>query len=123
VKLDVGSGHTATMYTALSYMASHAICTRCEVEVDEDNPIVGYTTHLIPDAVDDYSEQLQASKAPVAKEQGVDFILSHWSPLIFEDDKDISVIDNPSAVFLCWHHKLNHMLAAKQDAGHGKTRR
>jgi hypothetical protein len=48
VKLDV-SGANIAMHTSSSYKAFHTFCTRYEVEVDEDNPIVGYTTHLIPD--------------------------------------------------------------------------
>jgi hypothetical protein len=130
VKLDVGGANIATMYTAPSYKAFHTFCTRCEVEVDEDNPIVGYTTHLIPDDNDEDSEQVQAPEAPDAKEKGVDWSQSPITPVSFdlnategtdapaiiEDEEDTSVRVNPASEFLRWHHKLNHMSAAKMQA-------
>jgi hypothetical protein len=99
------------------------------VEVDEDDPIVGYTTHIIPDDDDEDSEQVQAPEAPDTKEQGVDwnhppntpvsFDLDATegtdAPAIIEDEEDTSVRDNPAAEFLRWHHKLNHMSAAKMQ--------
>jgi hypothetical protein len=128
VKLDVGGANIATMHTAPSYKAFHTFCTRCEVEVDEDNPIIGYTTHLIPDDKDEDSEHVQAPEAPDAEEQGV-----NWSqppktpvsfdldttegtnaPAIIEDEEDTAVRDNPAAEFLQSH-------VGSQDAGHGKT--
>jgi hypothetical protein len=50
VKLDVRGANITTMQSAPSYMVSHTFCSRCKVEVD---PIVGYTTHLIPDDKDE----------------------------------------------------------------------
>lgn len=52
IKLDVGGSNNATKHTAPSCKAFDAFCTRCEVEVNEDNPIVGYATHLILDEND-----------------------------------------------------------------------
>jgi hypothetical protein len=128
VKLDVGGANNITMHTDPSYRTFHTFCNRCEVEVDEDNPIVGYTTHLIPE--DEDSEQVQAPKAPDAKEQGVDWSQPPKTPFSFDpdttegtdapaiikDEEDTAVRDNPAAEFLRWHHILNHMLAAKMQA-------
>jgi hypothetical protein len=130
VKLDLGGANIATMHTAPSYKAFHSFCTRCEVEVDEDNPIVGYTTHLIPDNKDEDSEHVQAPEAPDAEEQGVDWSQPPKIPVLFDlettegadapaiikDEEDTAVRDNPAAEFLRWHHKLNHMSAAKMQA-------
>jgi hypothetical protein len=49
VRLNEGSGNIATMYTAPSYKAFTTFCSMCEVEVDEDDPIINMETHLIPD--------------------------------------------------------------------------
>ena len=119
----------ATMHTAPSYKAFHTFCTRCEVEVDEDNPIIGYTTHLILDDDDEDSEQVQAPEAPDAKEQGVDWNQAPKTPVSFdldategtdapaiiEDKEDTVVRDNPAAELVEPH-------VGSQDAGHGKTR-
>ncbi len=35
---------------------------------------------------------------------------------IIEDEEDTAVRDNPGKEFLRWHHKLNHMSAAKMQA-------
>jgi hypothetical protein len=34
-------------------------------------------------------------------------------PVINEDEEDTDIHEDPTAEFLCWHHKLNHMLPAK----------
>jgi hypothetical protein len=37
-------------------------------------------------------------------------------PVIIEDEEDTVVHQNPAAEFLCWHHKLKHMSAAKMQS-------
>ena len=106
-------------------------CNMCEVEMDEDDPIITMVTHLIPDDEnEDFDGQAPQPEAPDAPKQGVD-----WSqpsntpvsfdldatdrtnlPVIIEDEEDTAVHQNPAAEFLCWHHKLNHMLAAKMQS-------
>jgi len=66
VRLTKGSGNIATMYTAPSYKAFSTFCNMCEVELDEDDPIISMVTHLIPDDEnEDFEEQVhQARFAP-----------------------------------------------------------
>ena len=129
MKLSQGSGNIATMYTAPSYKAFSTFCNMCEVKMDEDDPIITMVTHLIPDGKNEDSEgQAPKPEAPDAPQQGVD-----WSqppntpvsfdldatdrtnlPVIIKDKEDTAV--NPAAEFLCWHHKLNHMSAAKMQS-------
>ena len=131
VKLSEGSGNIATMYTAPSYKAFSIFCNMCEVEMDEDDPIINMVTHLIPDDEnEDCEEQVRQPEAPDAQEPGVD-----WSqppntpvsfdlnatdrtdlPVIIEDEEDTAVPQNIAAEFLRWHHKLNHMSAAKMQS-------
>jgi hypothetical protein len=130
VKLTKGGGNIATMYTAPSYKAFSTFCNMCEVEMDEDDPIITMVTHLIPDDEnDDFDGQAPQPEAPDAPQQGVD-----WSqppntpvsfdldvtdrtnlPVIIEDEEGTAVHQNPAAEFLCWHHKLNHTSAAKMQ--------
>ncbi|KAI2511676.1 hypothetical protein MHU86_2742 [Fragilaria crotonensis] len=131
VRLTKGSGNIATMYTAPSYKAFSTFCNMCEVEQDEDDPIISMVTHLIPDDEnEDFEGQAPQPEAPDALQQGVD-----WSqppntpvsfdldptdrtdlPVIIEDEEDTAVHENPAAEFLRWHHKLNHMSAAKMQS-------
>ena len=131
VKLSKGSGNIATMYTAPSYKAFSTFCNMCEVEMDEDDPIITMVTHLIPDDEnEDFEGQAPQPEAPDAQLQGV-----NWSqppntpvsfdldatdrtdlPVIVEDEEDTAVHENPAAEFLRWHHKLNHMSAAKMQS-------
>ncbi len=103
----------------------------CEVEMDEDDPIITMVTHLIPDDKnEDFDRQAPQPEAPDAPQQGVD-----WSqppntpvsfdldatdrtnlPVIIKDKEDTAVCQNPAAEFLCWHHMLNHMSAAKMQS-------
>jgi hypothetical protein len=48
VKLTKGGGNIATMYTAPSYKAFSTFCNMCEVEMDEDDPIISMVTHPTP---------------------------------------------------------------------------
>ena len=74
VKLSQGSGNIATMYTAPSYKAFSTFCNMCEVEMDEDDPIITMVTHLIPDGKnEDFEGQAPQPEAPDAPEQGVDW--------------------------------------------------
>ncbi len=131
MKLTKGSGNIATMYTAPSYKALSTVCNMCEVEMDEDDPIITMVNHLIPDDEnEDLDGQAPQPEAPDAQQQGVD-----WSqppntpvsfdldatdradlPVIIEGEEDTNVHQNPTAEFLCWHHKLNHMSAAKMQS-------
>ena len=131
VKLSKGSGNIATMYTAPSYKAFATFCNMCEVEQDEDDPIIYMETHLIPDDEnEDFEEQVHQPEAPDAPQQGVD-----WSqppntpvsfdldaknhpdlPAIIEDEEDTAFQEKPAAEFLRWHHKLNHMSGAKMQS-------
>ena len=131
VRLTKGSGNIATMYTAPSYKAFSTFCNMCEVEQDEDDPIISMVTHLIPDDENEDCEgQAPQPEAPDALQQGVD-----WSqppntpvsfdldatdrtdlPVIIEEEEDTAVHENPAAEFLRWHHKLNHMSAAKMQS-------
>jgi len=119
------------MYTAPSYKAFSTFCNMCEVEQDEDDPIISMVTHLIPDDEnEDFEGQAPQPEAPDALQQGVD-----WSqppntpvsfdldatdrtdlPVIIEEEEDTAVHENPAAEFLRWHHKLNHMSAAKMQS-------
>ena len=56
----------------------------------------------------------QVPKTPVSFD--LDTTEGTDAPAIIEDGEDTAVRDNPSAEFLCWYHKLNHMLAAKMQA-------
>lgn len=131
VRLSKGSGNIATMYTAPSYKAFTTFCNMCEVELDEDDPIINMETHLIPDdANEDIDEQVHQPEAPDTSNQGVDWTQSPNTPVSFdldatnrtdlpviiEDEEDTAVQENPVAEFLRWHHKLNHMSAAKMQS-------
>ncbi|KAI2505304.1 hypothetical protein MHU86_9104 [Fragilaria crotonensis] len=37
-------------------------------------------------------------------------------PVVIDDEEDTAVHENPAAEFLRWHHKLNHMSAAKMQS-------
>ncbi|KAI2512113.1 hypothetical protein MHU86_2200 [Fragilaria crotonensis] len=131
VRLNQGSGNIATMYTAPSYKAFTTFCNMCEVGLDEDDPIINMETHLIPDDEnEDCQEPLHQPEAPDTSSQGVD-----WShppntpvsfdldatdrtdlPVVIDDEEDTAVHENPAAEFLRWHHKLNHMSAAKMQS-------
>ncbi|KAI2498353.1 hypothetical protein MHU86_16164 [Fragilaria crotonensis] len=119
------------MYTAPSYKAFNTFCNMCEVGLDEDDPIINMETHLIPDDEnEDCQEPLHQPEAPDTSSQGVD-----WShppntpvsfdldatdrtdlPVVIDDEEDTAVHENPAAEFLRWHHKLNHMSAAKMQS-------
>ena len=103
----------------------------CEVELDEDDPIINIETHPIPDDQDeDSAEQVSLPEAPDTSEQGVDWnqtpntpvsfdldAKNHPdSPAIIEDEEDAAFQEKPAAEFLRWHHKLNHMSAAKMQS-------
>ena len=132
VKLSKDSGNIATMYTSPSYKAFTTFCNMCEVELDEDDPIITMVNHLIPDDEnEDIDEQVYQPEAPETSNQGVDWDQSQNTPVSFdlnatnrtdlpviiEDEEDTAVSqENPSAEFLRWHHKLNHMSAAKMQS-------
>jgi hypothetical protein len=131
VKLTKGGGNIATMYTAPSYKAFSTFCNMCEVEIDEDDPIITIVTHLIPDDEnEDFDGQAPQPEAPDAPQQGVDLSQPPNTPVSFdpdatdrtnlpviiEDEEDTAVHQNPATEFLCWHHKLNHMSAAKMQS-------
>ena len=130
VRLSKRCGNIATMHTAPSYKAFITFCNMCEVELDEDDPIINLETHLIPDdANEDNDEQVYQPESPDTSHQGVDWNQSPNTPVLFdpdatsnrtnvpiiiEDEEDTAISqENPSVEFICWHHKLNHMLAAK----------
>jgi hypothetical protein len=131
VRLSKGSGNIATMYTAPSYKAFSTFCNMCEVEMDEDDPIISMVTHLIPDDEnEDFEGQAPQPEAPDAPQQGVDWSQPPKTPVSFdldatdrtdlpdivEDEEDTAIHENPAAEFLRWHHKLNHMSAAKMQS-------
>jgi len=121
VRLSGDSGNVATLYTAPSFKAFSTFCNMCEVERDEDDPIINMDSHLIPDDQDeDRVEQVSLPEAPDTSDQGVDWNQAPSSPVSFdldatnrtnlpviiEDKEDTAVSqENPSAEFLCWHHK------------------
>jgi hypothetical protein len=99
----------------------------CEVELDEDDPIINMVTHLIPDHEDeDCDGRVHQPDAPDTSSQGVDWSQSLNTPVSFdldaknhpdlpvilEDEEDTAFHEKPAAEFLCWHHKLNHMSGA-----------
>ncbi|KAI2514132.1 hypothetical protein MHU86_25 [Fragilaria crotonensis] len=101
----------------------------CEVELDEDDPIISMVTHLIPDD-EDCDEQVYLPEATDTSTQGVDWnqtpntpvsfdldAKNHPdSPAIVEDEEDATFQEKPAAEFLRWHHKLNHMSGAKMQS-------
>jgi hypothetical protein len=114
VRLNEGSGNIATMYTAPSYKAFTTFCTMCEVDVDEDDPIINMETHLIPDD-EDCDGHVHQPEAPDTSSQGVDwnqtpntpvsFDLDATNrsdlPVIIEDEEDTAFQEKPAAEFLC----------------------
>jgi Reverse transcriptase (RNA-dependent DNA polymerase)/GAG-pre-integrase domain len=131
VRLNEGSGNIATMYTAPSYKAFTTFCSMCEVEVDEDDPIINMETHLIPDHEnEDIDGPVHQPEAPDTSSQGVywtqapntpvsfdlDAIDRTDLPAIIEDEEDTAFHEKPAAEFLRWHHKLNHMSGAKMQS-------
>lgn len=131
VKLNKESGNIATMYTAPSYKAFSTFCNMCEVELDEDDPIISMETHLIPDHEDeDCDGPVHQPEAPDTSSQGVDWSQSPNTPVSFdldannrpdlpaiiEDEEDTAFQEKPAAEFLRWHHKLNHMSGAKMQS-------
>ena len=65
MKLSQGSGNIATMYAAPSYKAFSTFCNMCEVEIDEDDPIITMVTHLIPD--DENEDLARGGLEPASK--------------------------------------------------------
>ncbi|KAI2507331.1 hypothetical protein MHU86_7051 [Fragilaria crotonensis] len=119
------------MYTAPSYKAFTTFCNMCEVELDDDDPIINMETHLIPDDEnEDCHEPLHQPEAPDTSSQGVDWSQPPNTPVSFdldaknrpdlpaliEDEEDTAFQEKPAAEFLRWHHKLNHMSGAKMQS-------
>ncbi|KAI2493485.1 hypothetical protein MHU86_21066 [Fragilaria crotonensis] len=89
VRLTKGSGNIATMYTAPSYKA---FSTFCNMWVDWSQP----------------------PNTPVSFD--LDATDRTDLPVVIEDEEDTAVHENPAAEFLRWHHKSNHMSAAKMQS-------
>ena len=128
VRLNEDSGNITTMYTAPGYKAFTTFCSMCEVEVDEDDPIINMETHLIPDHEnEDIDGPVHQPEAPDTSSQGVDWTQAPNTPISFdlnttdrtdlpvivEDEEDTAFHEKPAAEFLHHHHKLNLMSAAK----------
>ncbi len=69
----------------------------CEVELDEDVPIISMVTHLIPDDEnEDFEGQAPQPEAPDAPQQGVDWSQPPSTPVSFDldatDRTDLPVI-------------------------------
>jgi hypothetical protein len=63
------------MYTAPIYKAFFIFCNMCEVEMDEDDPIITMVTHLIPDDEnEDFDVQAPQPEAP---QQGMNWSQPH----------------------------------------------
>ena len=99
--------------------------------MDEDDPIVNMETHLIPDQEnEDIDGPVHQPEAPDTSSQGVDWTQPQSTPVSFdldatdridlpviiEDEEDTAFHEKPAAEFLRWHHKLNHMSAAKMQS-------
>ncbi|KAI2507483.1 hypothetical protein MHU86_6975 [Fragilaria crotonensis] len=75
------------MYTALSYKAFAPFCNMCDVEQDEDDPIITMETHLIPDDEnEDFEGQALQPDAPDASQQGVDWSQPPKTPVSLDLD-------------------------------------